>query len=86
MERIDTGDTVFHRPSQEEWIVCYANYETGKICPAGWPETIADIADCDLLEKASSEYKAGLLKDMRRIIKANDSRRRYAEKVLSHAD
>ncbi|TXH71304.1 MAG: hypothetical protein E6Q83_03620 [Thiothrix sp.] len=85
MERIDTGDTVFHRPSQETWTVCYADYETGRICPAGWPETIADIADCDFIKKGSSEYREELLQSMSKL-NANDSRKRYAERVLGNVN
>lgn len=53
------GDTVFHRPSGETWIVAHAD-ET-EVMPVGWPETIAKRSDCDLVEHCSEEEHAELL-------------------------
>jgi hypothetical protein len=46
-ERIKAGDIVHHKPSDEVWFVLGVNYATGKLCVAGWPPTVADIADCE---------------------------------------
>ncbi|MFI0399622.1 MAG: hypothetical protein ACH34X_11100 [Thiolinea sp.] len=52
----NTGDTVFHKPSQETWLVVYADYKTGKLSWCGWPQGgEADISDCTLIKKATSE-------------------------------
>lgn len=46
------NDTVRHRPSGEEWVVCGVNYEKGDLIPCGYPfPSIARIEDCDLVEK-----------------------------------
>jgi hypothetical protein len=53
--RIRCGDVVRHRPSDEEWLVAYADYETGDLAWAGWPEGGAKIADCDLIEARNDQ-------------------------------
>ena len=59
--RIRTGDTVFHAPSEETWIVAWADYESGYMAPCGWPTCQAPIADCRLLKSASDEEAAVLI-------------------------
>lgn len=54
--RFRCGDTVKHGPSDETWEVAYADYERGKMSWAGWPEGMADIADCTLVE-AVDDYQ-----------------------------
>lgn len=46
---IRCGDVVRHRPTGEEWLVAYADYESGDIAWAGWPPGTAQISDCDLV-------------------------------------
>ena len=49
---IQANDIVKHIPSGEEWVVCGANYNLGTLIPCGYPfPTIANISDCELLEK-----------------------------------
>ena len=50
-ETIDTGDTVHHIPSDEEWYV--AGVSGDLLYPVGWPADPAKLSDCVLLEKAS---------------------------------
>ena len=52
-ERIRPGDYVLHRPTGEEWWILGVNYAQGKLCAAGWPPTIANIADCELTERGN---------------------------------
>ena len=59
-QRIRTGDTVFHRPSKETWVVAYATDK--HVCPCGWPETLADIGDCELLRSCSDEHNEDMLR------------------------
>ena len=59
---IDTGDLVLHVPSGETWLVAFC--EGGKLCACGWPETIADEADCKLVRKASEEQRMSVLSAM----------------------
>lgn len=52
---IDTGDTVHHKPSGENWIV--ACVEGDQLSWCGWPEGIAKLSDCELVEKATDEQR-----------------------------
>ena len=79
---IDTGDIVFHRPTRETWVVAYVK---GKhLCPCGWPESLAQLTDCLLVEKASTSERMRLLESM---AASNyfDSRVRYARHALRAA-
>lgn len=59
---IDTGDTVFHRPSRETWQVAMV---FGRwLHPCGWPDTTADLRDCLLVERASGAERRRLLAEM----------------------
>lgn len=55
MDQIKAGDSVLHKPSGETWFVLGVNYKAGKLCVAGWPPTIANIVDCELVEKAERQ-------------------------------
>lgn len=54
-KRIRCGDTVKHHPTGEEWVVAYADYTTGHLAYSGWPEGIAKIAECELVESCTDE-------------------------------
>jgi hypothetical protein len=41
------GDTVFHRPSAEKWVLAFAG--TNLVAPCGWPACTAKKSDCDLV-------------------------------------
>ena len=60
--KIEQGDSVYHRPSRETWLVLGVNYKKGKLCVAGWPPTMAKISDCELVEKGSRELTEEELK------------------------
>lgn len=47
------GDTVFHRPSGETWVLAWAT-ET-EVSPCGWPESIARREDCELVSAATDD-------------------------------
>lgn len=51
ISKIVAGSSVHHKPTDEDWYILGVNYETGKLCVAGWPPSIANISDCELLEK-----------------------------------
>jgi hypothetical protein len=38
---IDTGDTVHHGPTGEDWLVAFVDGD--KLSPLGWPETVAKV-------------------------------------------
>ena len=50
-----TGDHVFHGPSEETWVVAWADHKTGYMSPCGWPECQAKIADCTITKRATDE-------------------------------
>ena len=62
---IDTGDTVHHEPTGENWIVAFVDGDV--LSPLGWPETVAKLADCTLLKKATPEDRAMWQKDLLRL-------------------
>ena len=74
---IDTGDTVFHKPTGETWLVAYV--KGGKLAWCGWPPGEADVADCELKKKSTPEHRRALLEHM-----ANHSQgfKRYAKARL----
>lgn len=53
--KLRCGDVVRHIPTDEKWVVAYADYETGDMSWGGWPEGRARIADCELVRVASDE-------------------------------
>ena len=77
---IDTGDTVFHRPTCEDWLVAFVDGD--RIAWCGWPEGTGGLADCELLEKATPDARAKLLADMA-AMHGDDPRARYARRVLA---
>lgn len=50
---IQAGSSVFHKPTGEEWLVL--GVQGDKVCIAGYPPTIAYIADCELLSDPVKE-------------------------------
>ncbi len=74
-ETIDTGDTVHHIPSDEEWIV--AGVAGEYLWPVGWPPGRANLADCVLMSKATPEEKARLRADLAKA-PVDDERRQFA--------
>lgn len=59
---IDTGDSVFHVPTGENWLVAYVDGERLAWC--GWPEGTAALADCRLVRKATPEERERLLRQI----------------------
>lgn len=60
-ERIGPGDVVKHAPSGEEWTVAYADYERNALAWCGWPEGIAALDVCALVQKATPEMRATVI-------------------------
>ncbi len=80
---IDTGDTVFHEPTGETWLV--ALVRDGRLSWCGYPEGTADLADCSLLSKAPDEDRERLLRELA-AIDGSDHRARYAQARLEQHD
>jgi len=49
------GDDVKHIPTGEEWVLAGVDTKRGEVYPAGWPESIADIKDCELILSCSDK-------------------------------
>ncbi|MCK0507968.1 hypothetical protein [Aromatoleum anaerobium] len=82
MTMIDTADHVRHIPTGEEWVVACVIGERLSWC--GWPEGTAALSDCELVKKATPEYRDALLLKMAKIVGAEDHRGRYAvERIAS---
>jgi hypothetical protein len=77
---IDTGDTVYHRPSKETWLVACVDGDRLSWC--GWPEGTAMLADCDLVQKAAPGEKEKLLRTLADMNNQDDHRCRFARRAL----
>ena len=77
---IDTGDHVYHEPSGEDWIVAYV--ENGRLAPCGWPSCLAELSDCQLLNKASPQSRLEVLNEMASM-KGSDHRAVYAISLVA---
>lgn len=84
---IETGDTVYHKPSRETWLV--AVVWQNELMPMGWPESIAKVTDCQLVDKGDPDNRLGTLRRlllMRRDDGSRDQRAIYAEMILEHLE
>jgi hypothetical protein len=55
-----SGDTVRHYPTNEVWLLAWA--DANRVSPCGWPETIALVKDCVLVEACSDIESAEMIK------------------------
>ena len=78
---IDTGDTVKHKPTGEEWLV--AGVQDDRLMWCGWPEGRAAVADCELVKKATPEARDKLLHELAEM-HGHDMRKTYAMMRLGH--
>lgn len=80
------GDAVHHAPSGEDWLLA-TDEENGKVQACGWPESMAEAKDCQLLEPASDSKRLDMLKTWAAESKGyeheRDSRTRAARRQLS---
>lgn len=82
-EQIDTADHVKHVLSGEFWLVAYV--EGDRLCACGWPCTVANLADCKLIQKAAPGEKEALLRSMAEI-KDGDIRGVYARRKIAEME
>ena len=59
-----TGDVVFHEPSGEEWLVAWADHDSGYMAPCGWPTCQAKISDCRLVKVGADEEATKLIEQI----------------------
>lgn len=65
MSEIRPEDFVLHKPSGEEWVV--AGVSGNKIIPCGYPfPSMANLADCELLESRNLPQPDEVKKALRR--------------------
>lgn len=76
MINIDTGDSVFHKPSREWWEVAFT--KEGWLCACGWPLGFVDVGTCLLVTKATPEERFNLLHRLAAMT-GDDPRKRYAQ-------
>ncbi len=69
-----------HLPTGEEWILAY-DEERGEVSACGWPESIAQASDCDLVKAGSDGDRLDMLKTWAGNI-ASDHRTRQARRQL----
>lgn len=80
MISIDTGDTVFHRPTRETWLVAYVR--DNRLAWIGWPFGESYVSDCLLVNKATLQKRCHLLHSMASIRNSSDPRSIYARATL----
>lgn len=54
------GDAVYHEPSGETWEVAYVIGDT--LSPSGWPDSLADLSDCNITRYATDEQHKAAVK------------------------
>ena len=55
------GDTVFHRPSGESWVVAYADPERDELSWVGWPPGVAKLTPTAISRSASVQTSSTML-------------------------
>lgn len=76
-----TGDTVFHKPSGEMWIVAYVEDDGRYLAACGWPFELVPVDQCELRERASDKDRHELLLELA-AMSGQDMRKSYAVRVL----
>jgi hypothetical protein len=73
-----TGDAIRFLPNGETWLVAYCR--DGYVCCCGWPESLAKVENCELVEFGTNEECEKLLQQMAEMRPDNgyDSRKSYA--------
>jgi hypothetical protein len=79
---IETGDVVLHSPTGERLVVACVDGDRLSWC--GWPEGMAALSDCTLVEKAGPEDKARLLEQLA-ALREPDHRGRHARATLAES-
>lgn len=78
-QAIDTADHVHHGTLGETWVVACVQGDRLSWC--GWPEGTANVSDCTLVRKATSEERDKLLRELA-AMNGSDHRGVYARRRL----
>ncbi|MEW6125414.1 MAG: hypothetical protein AB1698_22640 [Pseudomonadota bacterium] len=81
--RIRCGDHVFHAPSEETWVVAWADYEANDLAWCGWPNGVARLSDCTLVKAATDEEHFATLEQ---VLSCSDSRALRAARLYGGAN
>jgi len=79
-QAIDTGDTVHHKPSGENWVT--ACVIDDRLYWLGWPPGSVPVSECKLLSKAAPEVRLQYLRNMMSMNEPNDVRCSYAQQLF----
>lgn len=77
------GDPPVHR--EETWCVAYADHESGKLAPAGWPDCEVDLSTCELVRSATDEQHEAHVKLWADRVDQRDRRTRHVERLYPAA-
>jgi len=50
---IKASDIILHKPTGETWYLLGVNTEKNRVCVAGWPPTMAELSDCELVRSGN---------------------------------
>jgi hypothetical protein len=64
----------------EDWVLA-CDEDRGRIMPAGWPSTIVDVAEVELVTSATDEQREKMLRDCAEMT-TPDPRRSLAQRQL----
>jgi hypothetical protein len=59
-----SGDVVRYVPMNAVWVVAIVGPAPGTLSPVGWPDVVAQIADCELIRECTDEES---LEHLRRV-------------------
>lgn len=76
-----TGDTVYHRPSGETWLVAAVWPERDELAWCGWPDGRARMSDCDLVGACGDAAHWLLVETIAN--GAADTRARYCQQLIA---
>jgi hypothetical protein len=62
VRKFKTGDVVKHIPSGETWLVAWCGEV--HVIPCGWPESLANVSDCELSKACTPEESIDLLRKL----------------------
>lgn len=82
MSKIRAGDHVRHEPTDEDWIVAYADEENDRLAWCGWPDGTAKLSDCKLLNQCDDDEHALVLESLLDVGGARASRAKCALEEL----
>lgn len=78
-----TGDSCFHKPTGETWLVAFVDEARGHVAPCGWPMCLAQLTDCTLVESCSDEESEKWLQRLADMGGGHDPRKSWAQRAIA---